>query len=286
MRKTKSSYKKVHNMEQSGAASPVGRISGTQAIHRAFKVLRCIAGGRREGRSLSAICAQTGLTKSTVHRLIAALINEGLAQQDTQTRRYFLGAECYALGLVASDRYGLHNMVAEPVRRLAAETGDAAFFSIRQGWHALCLMREEGSYPLKSHVLQAGDRHPLGVGGGSQAMLAALDDGEAQACLGQNMDDITRNYPHYSRALFHDLIRAGREKGYSVNPGMVLKGSWGIGVATRGPDGRVIGAFSVATVESRMSAEREQALFHLLRKETDELEKTLRRGGLSQDFAA
>src|SRR3546814_6587222 len=92
---------------------------------------------------LSVICRQTGLNKSTVHRLTAALITDGLVQQDEQTRRYFLGAECYALGLVASDRFGLHNFVGQPVLRLAAATGDAAFFSLRQGSHSLCLLREE-----------------------------------------------------------------------------------------------------------------------------------------------
>src|SRR3546814_12799980 len=57
-----------------------------------------------------------------------------------------------------SDRFGLLNFVGQPVLRLAAATGDAAFISLRQGSHSLCLLREEGKYQLKSHVLQAGDR--------------------------------------------------------------------------------------------------------------------------------
>src|SRR3546814_19210055 len=80
-----------------------------------------------------------------------------------------LGAECHALGLVASDRFGCHKIAASPVSRLAHETGDAAFFSIRQAVYALCLLRDEGSFPLKSRVLLAGDGHPLGLGGRSSA---------------------------------------------------------------------------------------------------------------------
>ncbi|MBV2181143.1 MAG: IclR family transcriptional regulator [Castellaniella sp.] len=263
----------------------MARSSGAQAIHRAISVLRGIARGRGEGAALSVICRQTGLNKSTVHRLTAALIAEGLVQQDAQTRRYLLGAECYALGLVASDRFGLQNVVGQPVRRLAAETGDAAFFSVRQGTHALCLLREEGNYPLKSHVLQVGDRHPLGVGGGSLSMLAALDDAQVAHCLDQNMDDISLLFPGFTRQLLLELVHRARKRGYAVNPGLVLKGSWGVGVAVRDPDGQVLGAYSIATVETRMSPERESQLYDLLKKEADTLEKRLREQGLPRAFA-
>lgn len=271
-------------MELLDSPSDTARANGSQAIHRAISVLRCIARGRNQGVALSIICRQTGLNKSTVHRLTTALIINGLVQQDEQTRRYFLGAECYALGLVASDRFGLHNFVGQPVRRLAATTGDAAFFSLRQGTHSLCLLREEGNYPLKSHVLQAGDRHPLGVGGGSLSMLAALDDAEVESLLHQNMEDIALVYPNYTREALLEHVQATRARGYALNRGMVLKGSWGLGVAVRDPDGKVVGAYSIATVESRMTPEREAQLYGLLRKEADALEEYLRERGLPCAF--
>lgn len=273
-------------MEHLATQAPANRVSGTQAIHRAIKVLRCIARSRNEGVGLSAICRQTGLIKSTVHRLTNALITEGLVQQDANSRRYFLGAECHALGLVASDRFGLHKVAARPVARLARETGDAAFFSVRQDSYAICLMREEGDFPLKSRVLMAGDQHPLGVGGGSQAMLAALSDSEVEYCLAQNMPDIAHLYPNYTRERLLELVRLGREKGYSVNPGLVLAGSWGVGVAVRGADGQVLGALSIATVESRMNPEREAFLYRRLRQEADELEKHLGAQGPLRERAA
>jgi DNA-binding IclR family transcriptional regulator len=273
-------------MEPKVAQASSGRVSGTQAIHRAIKVLRCIARSRNEGVGLSGICRQTGLIKSTVHRLTSALISEGLVQQDDASRRYFLGAECHALGLVASDRFGLHKFAARPVARLARETGDAAFFSVRQDVHSLCLMREEGDYPLKSHVLLAGDQHPLGVGSGSQAMLAALSDAEVEYCLDQNAADLARLYPRYTRERLLDLVRQTREKGYALNPGLVLAGSWGLGVVVRGPDGQVLGALSIATVESRMNPEREAQLYQWLRREADALEKQAAANGPLRELVA
>ncbi|KAA0911160.1 IclR family transcriptional regulator [Pusillimonas sp. ANT_WB101] len=262
-------------MELPSAALQATRPSGSQAIQRAILVLRSIARSHENGIGLSVLCQHTKLNKSTVHRITATLISEGLVEQHEQTRRYYLGTECYTLGLIAADRFRLRNVVDEPVRRLARETGDAAFFSVRQGTHALCLLREDGNYPLKSHVLHAGDRHPLGVGGGSLAMLSAMDDKWVNDYLDRSIEDIGSLYPVYTRDVLESVVQESRSRGYAVNRGLVLKGSWGVGVAIRDPDGQVMGAYSIATVESRMSAEREAVLYRLLRTETNALEKYL-----------
>lgn len=268
-------------MEQKKSPAPLRQASGSQAIHRAIKVLRCIARSRNEGIGLSALSKQADLIKSTTHRLTTALISEGLVEQDLKTRRYYLGSGCHALGLIASNRFGLHKTAAKHVTRLAQETGDTAFFSVRQDINAVCLLREEGDYPLKSHALLAGDRHPLGVGAGSQAMLAALSDKEVEYCIQQNIDYILATYPKYTRALVESLVKEGRAKGYSVNPGLILAGSLGIGMAVRNEHGSVVGALSIATVEGRLGPEREVELYKLLRREVDKLEKHLQMEALS-----
>ena len=60
------------------------------------------------------------------------------------------------------------------------------------------------------------------------------------------------------------MVQEARAKGYALNPGMLLPGSWGVGVAIRGQDGRPIGALSIAAVESRLSEDRQQELAELL----------------------
>lgn len=261
-------------MKQGDQPDP-NRTAGTQAVHRALSVLHVIARGRDQGVALSSICQQSGLNKSTAHRLASALVAAGMVEQDAQTRLYFLGVECHALGLVAAARFGLHHDVDMPVRRLAQHTGDAAFFSVRQGAWSLCLLRHEGNYPLKSHVLQAGDRHPLGVGGGSLSMLAALADAEIDQVLAAVMDEIRLAFPGYTRESLLGQVAATRRQGFAVNRGQVLKGSWGFGVPVRNPEGQVIGAYSIATVESRVTPEREQFLGDLLAQEARALEQIL-----------
>ena len=124
--------KKVHKVKHGDNAVRDPGATGTQAVHRAMNVLHCIARGRTTGIGLTEIARQTGLNKSTAHRLVQALMTEGLVDQDPSSRQYSLGAGCHALGLAASDRWGVYRLAPPHVLRLAHETGDAAFFSLRQ----------------------------------------------------------------------------------------------------------------------------------------------------------
>ena len=209
------------------------QVGGAQAIARAMQVLRGVSRARGDGAGLLALTRDTGLSKPTVHRILAALAAEGMVEQESVSRRYFLGPECHVLGNVASERFGINRLAAPVVARLAHECGDSAFFSIRRDVFAVCVLREDGDYPLKTHVLLPGDRHPLGVGAGSLAILAALPDDEVDACLQANAALIARRYPHYSVPLIRALVDESRERGYSVNQGLVVPGSWGLGVPLR-----------------------------------------------------
>ena len=126
-----------------------------------------------------------------------------------------------------------------------------------------------------THVLQPGTRHPLGVGAGSLAMLAALDNSEIERCLEANAGLLASSYPGFSPAMLRNEVTATRKRGFSVNEGLVVAGSWGIGVAVHGSDGDVIGALSIAAVESRLQKERRKELGTRLIAESKLLEKQI-----------
>lgn len=255
------------------------QVGGAQAISRAMLVLRGVSRMRGEGAGLLALTRDTGMSKPTVHRILAALAAEGMVEQDPATRRYFLGPECHVLGNIASERFGINRLAAPVVARLAHECGDSAFFSLRRDVFAVCVLREDGDYPLKTHVLLPGDRHPLGIGAGSLAILAALPDDEVEACLQANAALIAARYPHYSVPLIRTLVDEVREQGYAVNRGLVVPGSWGIAVPLRDEQGQVLGALSIAAVESRMDEERQFQLAKLLSREAKRLLAQANPGG-------
>ena len=59
-------------------------------------------------------------------------------------------------------------------RRLAVRTEESAFLSVRRGDETVCLIREDGAFPIRSFVLSEGVRFPLGVASAGLAILAAL----------------------------------------------------------------------------------------------------------------
>jgi DNA-binding IclR family transcriptional regulator len=249
---------------------------GAQAIDRAATLLLLVGRAGPSGARLSDLVEQCNLSKPTVRRMLLALVRAGLLDQDLETRRYYLGPEIYVLGTLASARFGIHSISLRPLFRLSQETGDTAFLSVPRDLYSICVHREEGPYPIRVHALHAGDRHPLGVGAGGLALLAALPDKEVEEVLAANADALANNYPTFPPDVLRSLVRDTRAKGYAINPGMILSDSWAIGVVIRGSDGRPVGALSIAATESRLGEERQRELVPLLKREAAWIEKRLR----------
>jgi DNA-binding IclR family transcriptional regulator len=252
-----------------------GAAAGTQSIDRATTLLLLVGRAAPAGARLSELTQQCDLPKPTVRRMLLALVRAGLLEQDAETRTYHLGPEAYVLGTLASRRFGLHPISVGSLVRICEATGDTAFLSVPHDIYSICLHREEGSYPIRSYALHAGDRHPLGIGAGSLALLAALSDGEVEQVLRGTAEILKEKYPTYSPSLLRELVKEARSKGFALNAGLTLPGSWAIGVPITGRNGRPIGALSIAAIESRMDEARQQELAPLLKKEVAWIERRL-----------
>ncbi|MFB9949700.1 IclR family transcriptional regulator [Rhizobium puerariae] len=250
--------------------------SGAQAVERALQLLSIVGRAADKGVALGDVVAGSGLNKPTARRLLMALMRSRLVEQDELTRRYYLGGELYVLGMLASRRHGLLEMAAESLKRLSALSADTSFVSMRRDDYAVCLHREEGTHPVRTHALLTGDQNPLGVGAGSLAMLAALPDAEVDAIIGRIEGVIATQYPGYSAEIIREDVARTREAGYALNPGRVIANSWGIGMAILLPDGRLAGALSIAAIDSRMGETRRKELAGSLRQEVERAQGKLK----------
>jgi len=245
-------------------------VQGAQVVSRIAGLLR-IVGRRPEGSSLVGLVRESGLTRPTVHRLLASLASEGLLDHDPRSGNWVLGPEILLLGAVASARFPLEDIARPSLRRLAEETGESAFFSIRRGAETVCLLREEGSFPVRSFVLHEGVRFPLGVASAGTAIMAFLPDDEQQ----QILSDWAAHAGDFAKGHTESVVRANlrqtRRTGYSVNPGLVLEGSWGMGAAVFDQAGRPAWALSLTGIEPRFRADRQELLGRLLLEEAHRL---------------
>lgn len=252
------------------------QVTGAQSVERALALLSLVGRNGDSGASLSQIVGASGLNKPTARRLLMALIRARLVDQDPVSRKYTLGPELYVLGVLAGRRHGLLAHSVDALRRLSEETGDTSFLTVRQGSYALCLHRQEGSHPVRTHALQVGDQHPLGVGAGAMAILAALPEQERNAIITQMAQEYALIGSYSADQVYRD-VEATIEAGHALNPGLFVSSSWGIGRAIRLPDGEVAGAISIAAVDSRLGPQRQGELAALLAREGAAIEARLQR---------
>ena len=228
---------------------------GAQALHRAASVIRVISAHSGDGLGIGAISEKTGLSRSTAHRLVSALEEEGFVEFDGRSGRWFLGVELFVFGELARNRFELANHAGRVLEKLSRNTGESAFLSVRRGMETVCLLQEQGSFPLRSMVLYEGIRLPLGVASAGLVLLAFMPDHDIQRYLDEVKLEDTFGASHRNTSVW-ERVRETRQRGYSVNPGLLVEGSWGLGAAVSSESRIPEWALSLTGVQSRFSPER------------------------------
>lgn len=248
---------------------------GPDVVSRVGALLRAVGVGEPEGSSTTDVARRSDMTRPTAHRLLTSMAREGLVDRDSQTGTWHLGPELFLLGTSAATRYDISQHARIVVHDLADETGESAFLSARRGDETVCLLREDGSFPLRSHVLHEGIRFPLGVATAGLAILAHLPDREIDEYLATHDLEATWGVAHSETAL-RERIDETRTTGYVTNPGLLVEGSWGMGAAVFDRAGSPAWALSLTGVESRFRDERRPELGRLLLNQAHRLTRMLK----------
>lgn len=231
-------------------------VPGAQAIARAAALLRLVTGAGGEGLTVADLARRAELTRPTTHRLLTALRHEGLVDQDEQGGRWMPGPELYLMGTVAASRYDITAIARDIVRSLAVRTEESAFLSVRRGDETVCLIREEGSFPIRSFVLSEGTRFPLGVASAGLAILAFLPPHDVDAYFERHPELAERYGSAHAEPRLRSRLRDTQSRGFAVNPGLIVEGSYGIGAAVFTKTGHPQWALSLTGVEFRFSPDR------------------------------
>jgi DNA-binding IclR family transcriptional regulator len=213
------------------------------------------------------------LGKTTVHRIVNALLDLGFVEQDKTTRRYWLGLEVYALAMAAQSRLDIIELAQPSLITLAEQTGDTVFLSIVNRFDAVCVDRQVGSFPIRTLTLNVGDRRPLGIGSGSLALLSALPDDDIRKAMEFNAS--RQSTFGFDVSEIYRLVGQTRTNGYAFNEGRIVSGMSAVAVAALGADGRPAAALSVAAIADRMKPERREQVVALLQREAKQIAERL-----------
>lgn len=250
-------------------------VQGAQVVSRVGLILRIVSEHASRGITTAELAKQSGLTRPTAHRMLISLAEEGFVDHDPLHGRWVLGPELYLMGSVAATRYDITQLAAPSVAALARETGESAFFSARRGDETVCLLREEGSFPLRSFVLYEGVRFPLGVASAGLAILSYLPNDEVSAYLTRRSLEQEWGKEHSALAISRRIAQT-RSAGWALNPGLILEGSFGMAAAIFDPAGNPAWALSITGVESRYGRDRQPELGQLLLQHAHGITQQLR----------
>ena len=231
---------------------------GIQVIARAAAVLRALK-DCQTGLSLGQIADRIALPRSTVQRIVAALIDERLLIA-TRAAGVRLGPELQALAEAA--RTNTVDLCRPHLNALMAATGETVDLSVLRGGQMVFLDQVQGSHRLRA-VSSVGEHFALTTTANGRAALSILPEDHATALALAEWGPAGGKLPDLQARL-----ALARKLGFAEDNDDHTEGISAIGIAFRDFGGDVF-AISLPIPTSRFAERRAQVTAALLAVQAD-----------------
>ena len=227
--------------------------TGVQSVERIFQLIEQLA-AHPTGVSLQKLAGETGLAKSTVHRLLASLVGLGYVAQNDENGHYRLTLKMFELSSGIVDSMDIMGVAKAHLERLSQRTGEAVHLVIRDAQDIVYIYKtESGPMRMSSRV---GLRSPLYCTGVGKAILATLTEEEVEdVWRHSNPQKLTGRTVTDLPALCAQLNEV-RACGYAIDDEENELGIRCVALAIPGPGGKADSAFSISGLAPYMTPER------------------------------
>ena len=223
-----------------------------QSVERTFDVLEALATARHPV-ALSDLSQQLGLHISTVHRLLATLIERGYARQDERSGRYLIGGRLLELASGLTDQTDIRHEARPALERLAARVGETANLSVRSGDNLVYIDQVQTNRLVRMFT-RVGSSAPLYCTGSGKLFLAFAENYERDLnryLLENRLEPRTPGTLTSPQALREELRRI-RERRYSFDNEEMEEGVVCVAAPIFDRQGQLAAALSVSGPTSRM----------------------------------
>ncbi len=259
-------------LEERAPQTGVTRRPKVQSVDRTLDVLEALA-ARPGSTGISELSLTVGLHVSTVHRLLATLVDRGYVRQDPETSRYHLGSRVFTLSSAADLHLDLR-LVARPfLERMMRSSGETANLVTVSG-HEVLYLDQVASMHLVKMFSAPGMHAPLYCTGTGKALLAFMGAAFAEPVLAGALRRYTARTIVTRGALERELELI-RRNGYSIDNEEMEEGVRCLAVPVYDRKNACIGAMSVSGPTSRMTGERVAKLAPVARAIAGELSRQL-----------
>ncbi|QPQ32085.1 IclR family transcriptional regulator [Lysinibacillus sp. JNUCC 51] len=220
-----------------------------QLLERAMTIAKVLASEASENSlSISELSEKCNLPLSTLHRILKAMIKEGMIEQDDQTKQYRLGTIWMELGLQVYDTMDYISKIRPELERLAREVEESVYLSKPAGLDTIIIERiDSAANPIRIYD-QLGIRIPMHIGAANKAILATMPVSQAKEIIEQLI-------PHEEIAELEAQLEQIRLQGFAISHGERTAGTSSIAVSILNGFNEVVGAVSIGFVSFNVSAE-------------------------------
>lgn len=218
-------------------------------VAKAISLLEMLGSGAPEV-ALADLARRARFDKATTRRLLVALIEHGLVEQNERNRLYRLGAGIARLALMREAQFPFLRAALPTIEALAADTGETVHISEYSGRGLVSLHVVES--PRANRVsVPVGELLPLHATASGLAFLAFAEKGVRERALAAPLPAYTRHTVTDPAALAR-LIDATRGQGYSIGAQGFEDGVVSVAAPILAADGLSIGALAIAAPRARV----------------------------------
>jgi DNA-binding IclR family transcriptional regulator len=245
---------------------------GVQSVDRAITILEILA--RRGEARVTEVAAEIAVHKSTAFRLLGALEDRGLVEQDRDRGKYRLGFGLLRLAGAVSARMDLTRHGQSVCERLAADIGETVNIAVARSQYAVNVYQVPGAAAITAQNW-IGQLTPLHATSSGKILLAHLAPARRSELL--TSDGLERFTPatvttaeeletHLDRALRHGYATTVEEYEVGLNA---------VAAPIRSAQGEVVAAVSASGPAYRFTADRMLAVAPVLVAGADEISHRL-----------
>ncbi len=245
---------------------------GSSGVSAVLDVLEAI--GNRGPATLAELARETGVAKSTLHRVCSMMNDRGWIARDPRTGRLELGSRGAWLSRVMPTTSALTASFYEVAHGLVARYNETTCLTVLDGRESLFVAKEETSHSVRL-VTTVGSRLPAFASASGRVMLADLTDAEV-AALYAGCELVTPTGRRLAGvAELRRILQTTRRRGYGENIDETALGLHCI-AASVGPPGNVAAAITMCVPTGRMSAGRRREMVPDLLAAAGALSSTVR----------
>ena len=228
-----------------------GLAEGTsRSVARALQVLDAVAVRAHEPVRLVDVVAETGLPKTTCHRILSTLAASGLLRVDEQGR-FGPGALLLAMGMNFLDQTDLRTLARPTMEQLATETEETCHLGVMQLPWVVYLEKVESPLAIRMHS-QVGAINPMYCTAMGKAIIAFSPTEVFDRVVDMPLERRTARTITSADALRTELAKI-REFGFAIDDVENEAGIRCVGAPILGHDGNAVAALSLAGPETRLT---------------------------------